>query len=152
VSAIEGENVLTEWVQRQRGNGRLQGSEGVRAVRSRSDGEGSERVRGGPSRSIKIGRGNQTGKDKRLWVTLTGGSGHQVRVHEAVSRGPGRAIKIRRREIRPGNRWLRAAPLLSAAVRSPELRQVRARVALGSPELGREEEGATANSMAGKRP
>jgi hypothetical protein len=37
------------------------GSEGVRAVRSRSDGE------------------NQTGKDKRLWVTLTGGSGRQAR-------------------------------------------------------------------------
>jgi hypothetical protein len=50
------------------------------------------------------------------------------------------------------NRWLRAAPLLSAAVRSPELRLAQARVALGSPELGREGEGATANSMAGKRP
>jgi hypothetical protein len=37
-----------------------------------------------------------------------------------------------------GNSRLRAAPLLSAAVKSPE--------------LGREEEGATANSMAGKRP
>jgi hypothetical protein len=47
---------------------------------------------------------------------------------------------------------LRAVPLLSAAVRSPELRRARARVALGSPELGREEEGATANSMAGKKP
>jgi hypothetical protein len=45
-----------------------------------------------------------------------------------------------------------AAPLLSAAVRSPALRQARARVAPGSPELGREEEDATANSMAGKRP
>jgi hypothetical protein len=47
---------------------------------------------------------------------------------------------------------LRAAPLLSAVVRSPELRQARARVALGSLELGRGEEGATANSMVGKRP
>jgi hypothetical protein len=37
-------------------------------------------------------------------------------------------------------------------VRSPELRQARARVAPGSPELGRGEEGATVNSMAGKRP
>jgi hypothetical protein len=45
-----------------------------------------------------------------------------------------------------------AAPLFSAAVRSPELRLARARVALGSPELGREEEGATTNSMAGKGP
>jgi hypothetical protein len=53
--------------------------------------------------------------------------------------------------IRPGkNRRLQAALLLSAAVRSPELKLARARVALGSPELGREEEGATANSMAGK--
>jgi hypothetical protein len=32
------------------------------------------------------------------------------------------------------------------------LRQARARVAPGSPELGRGEEDATANSMAGKRP
>jgi hypothetical protein len=47
---------------------------------------------------------------------------------------------------------LRAAPLLSATVRSPELRQARARVAPRSLELGREEEGATTNSMAGKRP
>jgi hypothetical protein len=45
-----------------------------------------------------------------------------------------------------------AAPLLSTTVRSPELRQAQARVALGSPELGREGEGATTNSMAGKRP
>jgi hypothetical protein len=43
-----------------------------------------------------------------------------------------------------------AAPLLSTAVRSPELRQAQARVAPGSPELGREGEGATVNSMAGK--
>jgi hypothetical protein len=45
-----------------------------------------------------------------------------------------------------------AAPLLFAAVRSPELRQARARVAPGSPELGREGEGATTNLMAGRRP
>jgi hypothetical protein len=45
-----------------------------------------------------------------------------------------------------------AAPLLSAAVKSPKLRQARARVAPGSPELGGGEEGATANSMVGKRP
>jgi hypothetical protein len=54
---------------------------------------------------------------------------------------------------RPGrNRWLRAAPLLSTAVRSTELRLARARVAPGSPELSREGEGTTANSMVGKRP
>jgi hypothetical protein len=51
-----------------------------------------------------------------------------------------------------GNRRLRAAPLLSAAVRSLELRLARARVAPGSPEMGREEEGATTNSMAERRP
>jgi hypothetical protein len=55
--------------------------------------------------------------------------------------------------IRPGgNRRLQAAPLLSTAVRSPELRLARARVAPGSPELGREGENAMANSMARKRP
>jgi hypothetical protein len=58
----------------------------------------------------------------------------------------------RRRGSDQGSRRLRAAPLLSAAVKSPALRQARARVAPGSPELGRGEEGATANSMAGKRP
>jgi hypothetical protein len=47
---------------------------------------------------------------------------------------------------------MRAALLLSAAVRSPELRQARARVASGSRGLGREGENATANSMEGKRP
>jgi hypothetical protein len=47
---------------------------------------------------------------------------------------------------------LRPAFFLSTAVRSPELRLARARVAPGSPELGREGEGATANSMAGKKP
>jgi hypothetical protein len=51
-----------------------------------------------------------------------------------------------------GDGGLRAVLFLSAAVRSPELRLARARVALGSPELGREEEGATTNSMAGKGP
>jgi hypothetical protein len=56
-------------------------------------------------------------------------------------------------EIRPGRgERLWAALLLSALVRSPELRQARARVAPGSPGLGREGEDATANSMAGKRP
>jgi hypothetical protein len=70
----EGESALTERAQRQRGNGWLQGSDGVRAIRSRSDG------------------GNQTGKDERLRVALTGGPGHQACVHEAVSRGPGRSI------------------------------------------------------------
>jgi hypothetical protein len=38
------------------------------------------------------------------------------------------------------------------AVKSLELRLARARVAPGSPELGTKGEGATANSMMGKRP
>jgi hypothetical protein len=83
----EGESVLTEQAQRQRGNGRLQGSEGVQAVRSRSDGG----VRGGPRRSEEVRAvrsrsdgGNQTGKDERLWAALTGGTGRQARVREAV--------------------------------------------------------------------
>jgi hypothetical protein len=59
----------------------------------------------------------------------------------------------RTKGIRPGgNRRLRAASLLSAAVRSSELRLARSRVASRSPELGREGEGTTTNSMAGKRP
>jgi hypothetical protein len=37
-------------------------------------------------------------------------------------------------------------------VKSPALRKARARVAPGLPEMGRGEEGATANSVAGKRP
>jgi hypothetical protein len=74
VSVTEGESAQTERAQCQRGNGWLHGSEGVRVVRSRSDGE------------------NQTGKDKRLRVTLTGGSERQARGHEAVSRGLGRSI------------------------------------------------------------
>jgi hypothetical protein len=56
-------------------------------------------------------------------------------------------------EIIPGrDERLRAVLLLSAVVRSPELRQARARVAPGSPGLGRRGEDATANSVAGKRP
>jgi hypothetical protein len=47
---------------------------------------------------------------------------------------------------------LQAALLLSTAVRLPELRQAQARVALGSPRLGREGENTMTNSMAGKRP
>jgi hypothetical protein len=85
-------------------------------------------VRGGLSRSIKIGRG--------------GGS-----------EGAEPYDQDRTGEISPGETDVReAAPLLSTAVRSLELRQARARVAPGSPELGRGEEGATANSMARKRP
>jgi hypothetical protein len=65
VSATEGESALTERVQCQRGNRRLQGSEGVRgvrAVRSRSDGGGPRGSERSPSRSIKIGRGKSDQK------------------------------------------------------------------------------------------
>jgi hypothetical protein len=51
-----------------------------------------------------------------------------------------------------GDGQLRAALFLSVAMGSTELRLARARVASGLPELGREGENATANSMAGKRP
>jgi hypothetical protein len=138
VSGTEGESALTERVQRPRGNRRLQGSEGVRAVRSRSNG-GSE---GGPSGS------------ERLRMALTGGP---RRVRRACAKRYPAVQTVRSEsdggEIRPReNRWLQAASLLSTTARSPDLRQARATVAPGSPELGRGEEGATVNSMAGKRP
>jgi hypothetical protein len=96
--------------------------------------------------------GNQIGKDERLRATLIDGTGRQARVREAVPTV--RAVRLRsdRGGSYWGNRRLRAMPLLFVAVKSPELRLAQARVALGSPELGRGEEGATTNSMAGKRP
>jgi hypothetical protein len=113
------ESAQTERAQRQRGNERLQGS------------EGSE-----PFDQDRTGK-SQTGTDERLRVALTGGPGRQAHVREAVSRCPGRSIKIGRGGSDRGKRWLWAVSLLSTAVRSPELRQARARVAPGSPELGR---------------
>jgi hypothetical protein len=71
-------------------------------------------------------------------------------VREAVSRDLGRAIKIGRGRSDLGGERLRAAPLLSTAVKSPELGQVRARVVPGSPGLGREGENNMTNSVAGK--
>jgi hypothetical protein len=103
VSATEGESALTEWAQRQRGNERLQGSEGVRAIRSRSDGE------------------NQTGNDERLRVTLISGSGRQVRVREAVP-----AVRAVRSKsdggVRPGKQTTAggAAPLHGGEVAGVE--------------------------------
>jgi hypothetical protein len=149
VSATKGESALTERIQRQRGNRRLQGSEGSEPFDQDRTGRGPRGSRG--SEGVRVVRSrsdgeNQIGKDKRLRVTLTGGSGrHAVPAVRAVrSRSDGGSDR--------GNRRLWAAPLLSAVVRSPELRRARARVAPGSPELGRGEEGATTNSMAGKRP
>jgi hypothetical protein len=88
---------------------------------------------------------------QRVWA-LTGGPGRQACVREAVS-----AIWAVRSELDGGDQTggkgrLRAALLFSAVVRSLKLRPTRARVAPRSPELGREGEGATANSMARKRP
>jgi hypothetical protein len=54
-------------------------------------------------------------------------------------------------QTRRGER-LRAAPLLPATVKSPELRRVRAMEVPGSPELVREGEDDLANSMAGLWP
>jgi hypothetical protein len=85
-----------------------------------------------------------TGADR--WAR---GAGHRAR---SGIRDLGRAIKIGRRGQPGGSEQLRAVPLHSAAVRSPELRQARARVAPGSPGLGREGENATTNSVEGKRP
>jgi hypothetical protein len=126
---------------------------GVRAVRSRSDGGGgSEGVRGG-SEPFDQDRteGNQTGKDERLRVALTGGPG---RVRRACAKQYPTVQAVRSRSD-GGNQTgetdvCGVAPLLSTVVRSLESGQARARVALWSPELGREGEGATVNSMAGK--
>jgi hypothetical protein len=79
------------------------GPRGVRAVRSRLDG------------------GNQTGKDKRLQVTLTGGSGRQVRVREAIPAV--RAVRSRSdRGVRPGKQTTAggAAPLRGGEVAGVE--------------------------------
>jgi hypothetical protein len=86
---------------------------------------------------IKIGQGKSDRGNRRA---------------RSGTRGPSRSIKIGRGKLDRGNRQLRAAPLLSVVVRSPELRLAQARVAPGSSELSRGEEGATTNSMVGKRP
>jgi hypothetical protein len=102
-----------------------------------------------------------------VWA-LTGGPGRQGARERSGTCGLGRAIRIGRRGseagkgracakryprsgscdqdrtegIRPGRgERLRAALLLSAAVRSLKFRLAQARVAPGSRELGREEEG-----------
>jgi hypothetical protein len=116
-------------------------AEGTRAGRrALTGGPGGVNDRGG-GRTDRVGPApGNTGADRR-------------------ARGAGRACakryprygpcdQNRTEGIRPGGR----TAVGSAAVRSPELRQARARMAPGSPELGRERENATANSMAGKRP
>jgi hypothetical protein len=71
---------------------------GVWAIRSRSDGRGSEGVRAVRSR---LDGGNQTGKDERLRVALTGGSGRQARVRSGIPRSRP-CDQDRTGEIRPG--------------------------------------------------
>jgi hypothetical protein len=72
---------------------------------------------------------------------------------EGIRTGLGSCDEDRTEGIRTGRgERLPAALLLSAAMRSPELRLARARVAPRSPELSREGENATTNSMARKRP
>jgi hypothetical protein len=75
-------------------------------------------------------------------------------VRDAVSHDLVRAIKIERgRSDRGGGgEQLRAAPLLSAAVKSPAMGRVRATAVPGSLELDREGEDDSANSMAGLCP
>jgi hypothetical protein len=71
-----------------------------------------------------------------LRAALTGGPGRQARVREVVP-----AVRAVRSKSDGGDQTrggrLRAALFLSAEVRSPKLRLARARVAPGSPELGR---------------
>jgi hypothetical protein len=104
-SAAEGGRALTG------GTGSVSDRGGERADRASRAPEGKRTatgVRGGsePFDQDRTGRGprgsepfdqdrtgeNQTGKDERLRVALTSGSGRQARVREAVSRGRGRLI------------------------------------------------------------
>jgi hypothetical protein len=106
---------------------------------------------GGPGVSATEGEGalNERAQRQRTWA-LIGGLGAQGARARSGIRDLGRAIRIGRGRSDPGREQLRVAPLLSTAVKSPELGNARARVAPGSPGLGREGEDATANSMAGK--
>jgi hypothetical protein len=103
--------------------------------------------------SATEGEGALTGRAQSQGTrVLTGGLGRHARLREAVS-----TIWVVRSRSDGGDQtgedeWLRAVLLFSAAVKSPELRLVRTRVAPGSPELGREGDNAMANLMAGKRP
>jgi hypothetical protein len=74
-------------------------------------------------------------------------------VCEAVSRDLGRAIKLGRgRSNREGGERLRAAPLLLATVKSPELGRACATAVSGSLELGREGQNDSTNSVVGLWP
>jgi hypothetical protein len=104
---------------------------------------------------VTEGEGALTERAQRQGTrALTGGPGTQgVRARSGI-RDLGRAIMIGRGGgiITGRDERLRAALLLSAAVRSPELRHARARVAPRGRRDWAERENATMNSMAGKRP
>ena len=71
-------------------------------------------------------------------------------MREAISRDLGRAIGIEwGRSNQEGGERLRVAPLLFATVKSPELGWVRSTAVPGSPELVRDGEDDSGNSMAG---
>jgi hypothetical protein len=88
--------------------------------------QGSERVRAGPRGSELFDQDrteeNQTRKDERLRAALTGGPGRQACVREAVSHGPGHAIKVGRGKTDQGNKRARsgAAPLRGVEVAGVE--------------------------------
>jgi hypothetical protein len=73
-----------------------------------------------------------------------------ARARIGISRS-GSCDQDRTGEIRSGGERLRAAPLLTT-VKSPELGRARATAVLGSPELGREGENDSANSVVGLWP
>jgi hypothetical protein len=101
--------------------------------------------------SATEGEGSERAQRQGTWA-LTGGPGAQGACAKRYPRS-GSCDQDRTGEIRPGrDERLRAALLPSAAVRSLELRQACARVVPGSPELVREGENDTANSVAEKRP
>jgi hypothetical protein len=101
------------------------------------------------------GEGALTERAQRqgTWALIGGPGGcRRVRARSDI-RDLGHAIKVGRRgSDRGGVERLRAALFISAAMRSPELRQAGARGVPGSSELGKEGENAMVNSMAGKRP
>jgi hypothetical protein len=108
---------------------------------------------GGPGGVSDRGEGALTGWAQCQGTrALTGGPG----VQGARARSDSAIWAVRSRSdggdhTREDER-LRAALLISVAVRSLELRQARARVAPRSSGLGRKGEDATTNSVAGKRP
>ena len=125
-------------------------------IRSTAEGAraGGRALTGGPGGVSDRGESALTKQAQHQGTrTLEGGLGAQgARARSGILRS-GSGDQDRTREIRPGEgERPRAAPLLLATEKSPELGQARARVAPKSPGLGRVGENATMNSVAGKRP